>query len=91
MDEVIIGAPYSVTKEMIEQAHISMVVHGTDEVLPGLDGTDPYKVLFLFLFLLLLLSLLLLFICNNIPLSFTYTHMHMDHISIVLLPSATHI
>jgi ethanolamine-phosphate cytidylyltransferase len=44
VDEVIIGAPYSVTKEMIEQAHISLVVHGTDEVTPALDGSDPYKV-----------------------------------------------
>ncbi len=70
MDEVIIGAPYSVTKEMIEQAHISLVVHGTDEVLPALDSSDPYKVLILLLllwFLLLLLSLWLLFICNTIP------------------------
>jgi len=41
VDEVVIGAPFSVTKEMIEQLHINVVVHGDDPVAKP-DGVDPY-------------------------------------------------
>ncbi|EGC40222.1 phosphoethanolamine-cytidyltransferase [Dictyostelium purpureum] len=44
VDEVVIGAPFSVTKEMIESLHINVVVHGDDPVILGPDnGADPYK------------------------------------------------
>ncbi|EFA80421.1 phosphoethanolamine-cytidyltransferase [Heterostelium album PN500] len=43
VDEVVIGAPFNVTKEMIEGLHINTVVHGDDPVISR-DGLDPYKV-----------------------------------------------
>jgi len=44
-DEVLIGAPYSVTQEMIQNLKISIVVHGSAGALvPDLDGQDPYRV-----------------------------------------------
>lgn len=44
VDEVVIGAPYSITKEMLDngQRRISFVVHGKIPSLPDLDGRDPY-------------------------------------------------
>lgn len=44
MDEVIIGAPFSVTKEVLEKVYkVSLVVHGkTDENYFDIDGKDPY-------------------------------------------------
>ncbi|KAK8515556.1 hypothetical protein V6N13_139465 [Hibiscus sabdariffa] len=46
VDEVIIGAPWGVTKDMITTFNISLVVHGTisenNALLPG--ETDPYAV-----------------------------------------------
>ncbi|XVE98866.1 hypothetical protein REPUB_Repub03eG0145700 [Reevesia pubescens] len=46
VDEVIIGAPWEVTKDMITTFNISLVVHGTvaesNSLLPG--ETDPYAV-----------------------------------------------
>jgi len=44
VDEVVIGAPFSVTKEMIEQLKISIVVHGDDLVPKGPNGEDPYQI-----------------------------------------------
>eukprot|EP01132_Coremiostelium_polycephalum_P007831 gene7831-9645_t len=44
VDEVVIGAPFHVTKEMIESLHINVVVHGDDQVIRGPDGLDPYKI-----------------------------------------------
>ncbi|EGG14461.1 phosphoethanolamine-cytidyltransferase [Cavenderia fasciculata] len=41
VDEVIIGAPFNVTKEMIESLRINTVVHGDDPVV-SVDA-DPYK------------------------------------------------
>ncbi|KAJ3077451.1 Ethanolamine-phosphate cytidylyltransferase [Quaeritorhiza haematococci] len=44
VDEVIIGAPYSVNKEVLEKVYqVSIVVHGSTEVDPDLDGSDPYQ------------------------------------------------
>lgn len=43
VDEVIIGAPYSVTKEVLEKVcKVHIVAHGNDEALPDIDGKDPY-------------------------------------------------
>eukprot|EP01104_Vermistella_antarctica_P017997 TRINITY_DN6537_c0_g1_i1.p1 TRINITY_DN6537_c0_g1~~TRINITY_DN6537_c0_g1_i1.p1 ORF type:complete len:426 (-),score=106.93 TRINITY_DN6537_c0_g1_i1:157-1401(-) len=43
VDEVIIGAPYTVTKEILESMDIKLVVHGSDAVASSADG-DPYKI-----------------------------------------------
>jgi len=40
--EVVIGAPYTVTKELMEHFNISIVVHGMTPVQPELGGEDPY-------------------------------------------------
>jgi len=41
VNQVIIGAPYNVTKEVIDQFKIDVVVHGKTQV-THLDGVDPY-------------------------------------------------
>lgn len=41
VNQVIIGAPYNVTKELIEQFKVDVVVHGNTPV-ANLDGIDPY-------------------------------------------------
>lgn len=46
VDEVVIGAPYKVTKELLEHFKVDLVVHGSTHVAPDLDGTDPYEVSF---------------------------------------------
>lgn len=43
VSEVVIGAPYSVTAEMMEHFGVSLVVHGTTPVQPDADGSDPYR------------------------------------------------
>ncbi|KAI8851095.1 hypothetical protein BC829DRAFT_368759 [Chytridium lagenaria] len=44
VDEVIIGAPYSVTKDVLESVcKVSVVAHGTTECEPDIDGSDPYR------------------------------------------------
>ena len=45
VDEVVIGAPYSIRKEMIQndQRKIDFVVHGMAETVPDLNGQDPYQ------------------------------------------------
>lgn len=43
VDEVVIGAPYCVTKEIIESLNINVVIHGATDVLPEVDGSDPYQ------------------------------------------------
>ncbi|KAJ1664366.1 choline phosphate cytidylyltransferase [Coemansia sp. RSA 1813] len=43
VDEVIIGAPYSVTKDVLEDVyHVDAVVHGASDQPLDIDGTDPY-------------------------------------------------
>jgi len=45
VDEVVIGAPWCITPEMVDLLHISVVVHGTsdlDTIIP-LDGQMPYE------------------------------------------------
>lgn len=43
VDEVVIGAPYSVTKEIMDSLNIDLVIHGETDVAPETDGSDPYK------------------------------------------------
>ncbi|PVU99779.1 hypothetical protein BB559_000418 [Furculomyces boomerangus] len=44
VDEVIIGAPYSVTKDVLEKVYkVDVVAHGPDKPILDLDGNDPYK------------------------------------------------
>ncbi len=42
MDEVVIGAPYSVTKGLMEHMKIDIVCHGETNVADDEDGKDPY-------------------------------------------------
>lgn len=43
-DEVVIGAPYAITREMIESMHAKFVVHGKRPVDLLPDRSDPYAV-----------------------------------------------
>lgn len=43
VDEVVIGAPYKVTKELMQHFKVDMVCHGTANVANDEDGTDPYE------------------------------------------------
>ncbi len=44
VDEVIIGAPYSVTKDVLEKVYkVSVVAHGPSTPLPDENQEDPYK------------------------------------------------
>jgi len=42
VDEVVIGAPYAVTSEMLDHFNVSLVCHGMTNVMPDFDGSDPY-------------------------------------------------
>uniref|UniRef100_A0A8C5QEI0 ethanolamine-phosphate cytidylyltransferase n=1 Tax=Leptobrachium leishanense TaxID=445787 RepID=A0A8C5QEI0_9ANUR len=42
VSEVVIGAPYAVTADLIDHFKVDMVYHGKTEVLPDKDGSDPY-------------------------------------------------
>lgn len=44
VDEVVIGAPYSVTKELMDHFKVDIVVHGKSDVSLDVDGSDPYAV-----------------------------------------------
>ena len=46
VDEVVIGAPYCVTKEIMDHLKVDLVVHGETEVARDVDGSDPYQVNF---------------------------------------------
>jgi|GEM_PF-2169545 len=44
VDEVVIGAPYSVTKDVLEKIYqVSVVAHGINSALPDSNDQDPYK------------------------------------------------
>ena len=43
MDEVVIGAPYSVTKEMMDHFRVDLVCHGNTPVSTDVDQCDPYE------------------------------------------------
>jgi hypothetical protein len=44
----VIGAPYAVTKELMDHFKVDLVVHGKTEVFPDTDGSDPYAVSVIF-------------------------------------------
>ncbi|KAG8446394.1 hypothetical protein GDO86_014014 [Hymenochirus boettgeri] len=40
--EVVIGAPYSVSADLLDHFKVDLVCHGKTDVLPDRDGADPY-------------------------------------------------
>lgn len=44
VSEVVIGAPYSVTQDLLDYFKVNLVVHGETDILPDEDGKDPYEV-----------------------------------------------
>lgn len=42
VNEVVIGAPYEVTKDLMEHFNVSIVCHGQTPIMPCEGGTDPY-------------------------------------------------
>jgi len=42
VDEVVIGAPYTVTKSMMDHFNVDIVCHGKTATSPDMDGLDPY-------------------------------------------------
>lgn len=42
VDEVVIGAPYNVSAEMLDHFNVSLVCHGETKVAPDASGQDPY-------------------------------------------------
>ncbi|KAI1300222.1 Ethanolamine-phosphate cytidylyltransferase [Halotydeus destructor] len=42
VNEVVIGAPFSVTNELLEHFKVDVVCHGITPVVPDNDGSDPY-------------------------------------------------
>ena len=43
VSEVVIGAPYSVTKDLMEHFKVDLVLHGNTPVMADVDGKDPYE------------------------------------------------
>jgi len=46
VSEVVIGAPYAVSAEMMEHFRVDIVCHGQTYIHPDVDGGDPYAVIF---------------------------------------------
>uniref|UniRef100_A0AAR2IHX8 ethanolamine-phosphate cytidylyltransferase n=1 Tax=Pygocentrus nattereri TaxID=42514 RepID=A0AAR2IHX8_PYGNA len=44
VSEVVIGAPYTVSKDLLDHFKVDLVCHGKTEVFPDRDGSDPYAV-----------------------------------------------
>jgi ethanolamine-phosphate cytidylyltransferase len=44
VDEVVIGAPYAVTMDLMNHFKVSLVIHGQTPCDPDIDGRDPYEV-----------------------------------------------
>ncbi|XP_040048059.2 ethanolamine-phosphate cytidylyltransferase isoform X2 [Gasterosteus aculeatus] len=42
VSEVVIGAPFAVTKDLLEHFKVDLVCHGKTEIYPDKDGSDPY-------------------------------------------------
>lgn len=42
VDEVVIGAPYEVSSDLLSHFHVSLVIHGNTKVFAGAHGNDPY-------------------------------------------------
>lgn len=43
MNEVVIGAPYKITEELMNHFNVSTVCHGNNAIMPCEDGSDPYE------------------------------------------------
>nr|XP_006118701.1 ethanolamine-phosphate cytidylyltransferase isoform X2 [Pelodiscus sinensis] len=43
VSEVVIGAPYAVTADLLDHFRVERVCHGLTEVVPDKDGSDPYQ------------------------------------------------
>ncbi|XP_047565171.1 ethanolamine-phosphate cytidylyltransferase isoform X1 [Lutra lutra] len=43
VSEVVIGAPYAVTAELLDHFKVDLVCHGKTEIMPDKDGSDPYQ------------------------------------------------
>lgn len=44
VSEVVIGAPYVITKELMDHFKVDSVVHGKTRIMPGENGEDPFEV-----------------------------------------------
>nr|XP_020476610.1 ethanolamine-phosphate cytidylyltransferase-like isoform X2 [Monopterus albus] len=42
VSEVVIGAPFAVTKDLLDHFKVDLVCHGKTEIYPNKDGSDPY-------------------------------------------------
>lgn len=42
VNEVVIGAPYEVTRDLMEHFNVSVVCHGQTPIMRCEDGSDPY-------------------------------------------------
>ncbi|XP_046359444.1 ethanolamine-phosphate cytidylyltransferase-like isoform X1 [Haliotis rufescens] len=42
VSEVVIGAPYAVTKDLMNHFKVDMVCHGMTPIMPDIDGSDPF-------------------------------------------------
>lgn len=42
VNEVVIGAPYSVTADLMDHFKVDLVCHGDTPITPDVDGADPY-------------------------------------------------
>ncbi|XP_042307452.1 ethanolamine-phosphate cytidylyltransferase isoform X3 [Sceloporus undulatus] len=43
VSEVVIGAPYAVTADLLDHFKVDLVCHGMTELVPDKDGSDPYE------------------------------------------------
>lgn len=44
MNEVVIGAPYSVSQELIDHFKVNVVLHGKTVLINDEEDLDPYRV-----------------------------------------------
>lgn len=44
VNEVVIGAPYSVTKDLMDHFKVNIVCHGKTPISNDVDSSDPYAV-----------------------------------------------
>lgn len=44
VNEVVIGAPYCVSKDLMEHFKVDVVCHGQTPIMNDVDGKDPYEV-----------------------------------------------
>lgn len=44
VSEVVIGAPYSVTEDLMSHFRVDLVCHGKTPIMADFDGSDPYRV-----------------------------------------------